>query len=55
VPPTARNARTGEFTPPGICCWAREKSVSELDIVASQKIVFDLGEFYFTGFWLSPE
>src|SRR5688572_5028548 len=26
VPPTARNARTGEFTPPGMTFWARSKS-----------------------------
>src|SRR6185369_14898895 len=26
VPPTARNARTGELTPPGIDFWARSKS-----------------------------
>src|SRR5580765_4826942 len=28
VPPTARNARTGEFTPPGMTFWARSKSCS---------------------------
>ncbi|GAA2937410.1 hypothetical protein GCM10020221_36460 [Streptomyces thioluteus] len=27
VPPTARNARTGEFTPPGVTTAARSKSV----------------------------
>jgi len=26
---TERKARTGEFTPPGISCWAREKRDSE--------------------------
>src|SRR6516225_7027779 len=26
VPPTARKARTGEFTPPGVVCWARSNS-----------------------------
>src|SRR5260370_39670632 len=26
VPPTARNARTGEFTPPGMTFWARSNS-----------------------------
>src|SRR5512143_1669706 len=26
VPPTARNARTGELTPPGITRWARSNS-----------------------------
>src|SRR6185503_4926900 len=26
VPPTARKARTGEFTPPGVTFWARSKS-----------------------------
>ena len=26
VPPTALNARTGEFTPPGVTAWARSKS-----------------------------
>src|SRR5256884_196438 len=29
VPPTARNARTGEFTPPGSTAFARSKSSSE--------------------------
>src|SRR5688572_28946548 len=28
VPPTARNARTGEFTPPGITCIARANNSS---------------------------
>ena len=28
-PPTPRNARTGEFTPPGMSCWARAKRESE--------------------------
>src|SRR5205814_8807259 len=30
VPPTERNARTGEFTPPGIASCARLKSSSDL-------------------------
>src|SRR5579875_65560 len=29
VPPTARNARTGEFTPPGITAWARSNRAAE--------------------------
>lgn len=29
VPPTARKARTGEFTPPGVTREARSKSVCE--------------------------
>src|SRR5947207_1740463 len=29
VPPTARNARTGEFTPPGMIAWARWKRTSD--------------------------
>ncbi|GEB58474.1 hypothetical protein GCM10017674_45490 [Streptomyces gardneri] len=29
VPPTARKARTGEFTPPGVTRDARSKSVCE--------------------------
>ncbi len=29
-PPTLRNARTGELTPPGISFWALEKMRSEL-------------------------
>ncbi len=29
VPPTALNARTGEFTPPGVTAWARSKSALE--------------------------
>src|SRR5688572_19635668 len=28
-PPTARNARTGEFTPPGMTRWARSKRTFE--------------------------
>src|SRR5437660_4569862 len=32
-PPTARNARTGELTPPGITASARLNSCSDLDIV----------------------
>src|ERR1700748_3008102 len=31
VPPTARNARTGEFTPPGMTFWARSNSCSLVD------------------------
>jgi hypothetical protein len=30
VPPTARNARTGEFTPPGITRWARSNNSAEI-------------------------
>jgi hypothetical protein len=29
VPPTALKARTGEFTPPGMCCCAAAKSSTE--------------------------
>src|SRR6266702_6875001 len=29
VPPTARKARTGELTPPGITLWARANSSSD--------------------------
>src|ERR1700712_2334455 len=32
VPPTERNARTGEFTPPGMVFWARSKRASFLDM-----------------------
>src|SRR5215475_7765390 len=38
LPPTARNARTGEFTPPGITCCARLKSSSDLDIRQSEDL-----------------
>ncbi len=31
LPPTLRNARTGEFTPPGIRLWALRKSASDLE------------------------
>src|SRR6202007_2320996 len=31
VPPTERNARTGEFTPPGMTFWARSNSASLVD------------------------
>jgi hypothetical protein len=33
VPPTLPNARTGEFTPPGMTRWARAYSASEPDTV----------------------
>src|SRR6476619_2527404 len=29
VPPTARKARTGEFTPPGITVWARANASTD--------------------------
>ena len=29
VPPTARKARTGEFTPPGMTCWARSNNAAD--------------------------
>jgi hypothetical protein len=29
VPPTAANARTGEFTPPGVTCRARSNHACE--------------------------
>src|SRR5262245_22926969 len=32
LPPPARNARTGEFTPPGMTCCALLKSSSDSDI-----------------------
>src|SRR3982750_686116 len=31
VPPTARKARTGEFTPPGITRWARSNNSALVD------------------------
>ena len=31
-PPTLRNARTGLFTPPGMYCFARAKSLEEMDM-----------------------
>src|SRR6266567_224163 len=34
-PPTARNARTGELTPPGMTASARLNSSSDFDIVKS--------------------
>jgi hypothetical protein len=34
VPPTALKARTGEFTPPGICCLAASKSCLERGVVS---------------------
>ena len=33
VPPTALNARTGEFTPPGVTARARSKSASLAAVV----------------------
>src|SRR5215510_5234139 len=38
LPPTARNARTGEFTPPGITCKARLKSCSDFDMGSEPQI-----------------
>ena len=32
VPPTALNARTGEFTPPGVTAFARANSASEVSV-----------------------
>ena len=32
VPPTPLNARTGEFTPPGITVWALANNCSDVDI-----------------------
>jgi hypothetical protein len=29
IPPTPRNARTGEFTPPGITAWARANQAAD--------------------------
>jgi hypothetical protein len=34
VPPTDRNARTGEFTPPGIIVFARANSLPEVVVVS---------------------
>ena len=39
VPPTARKARTGEFTPPGMTAWARASSTSEAG--AGVRVVID--------------
>src|SRR5574344_1629246 len=36
APPTERNARTGELTPPGMSCWARAKSDSEEGMVTAR-------------------
>jgi hypothetical protein len=33
VPPTDRNARTGEFTPPGIKVFARENSLPDVFVL----------------------
>src|SRR5690606_11975899 len=35
VPPTARKARTGELTPPGMNCWAFSKS----DLLVDSSII----------------
>src|SRR5271169_241057 len=32
VPPTPRNARTGEFTPPGMRSWARANQASDWEV-----------------------
>ena len=33
VPPTALNARTGEFTPPGVTRWARANHSADAAVV----------------------
>ena len=38
VPPTASNARTGEFTPPGVTARARAKSSPEADVDMSEEL-----------------
>src|SRR5438067_1412630 len=44
-PPTARNARTGELTPPGITDSARLNSCSDFDIVKSRGLQ-ELGQLH---------
>jgi hypothetical protein len=40
VPPTERKARTGEFTPPGVVCWARAKRMSFWEVLDVAVMVF---------------
>src|SRR4051794_3384850 len=44
VPPTARNARTGELTPPGITRWARSKRdwlfMRSVDVARPRRLAF---------------
>ena len=44
VPPTERNERTGEFTPPGMTRWARAKSSSLRVEVAAAAVEAIVGE-----------
>src|SRR5437762_8770108 len=53
VPPTARKARTGELTPPGMTFWARAKSDSLLmrlsvNMARSRRLAF-LGSAFGAG------
>src|SRR5437868_6637976 len=59
VPPTARKARTGELTPPGMTFWARAKSDSllmrlSMHLARSRRLAFlgpafGAGPAFFTG------
>jgi hypothetical protein len=43
VPPTEPKARTGEFTPEGITCWAREKRSAD-DAADAEDAGVDAGD-----------
>src|SRR5579864_5979351 len=43
VPPTPRKARTGELTPPGMCCWALAKRASEREVFIGRSSKYDAG------------
>ena len=49
-PPTARKARTGEFTPPGKIRWARSKSAAERGRLGPGESVVTRD-----GIWLGPD
>src|SRR5215212_266278 len=71
VPPTARKARTGEFTPPGMSCLARSKSCALRSAAPAppslmlgvmcwhvenlQSLRFFLGQRFAFAFGLGPE
>src|SRR4051794_17634846 len=42
VPPTARNARTGELTPPGVTALARSNRATDAGAAASRSVMPDI-------------
>src|SRR3954465_14740258 len=50
VPPTARKARTGELTPPGITRWARSNSSALVDTARAPHFGAVVGQGVLDGF-----